>query len=84
MEEDVVGLQRVVLGNGMAVCDLCGQAVAAVSIERIQGARSAAEPVEVLHVCRSCREQIERGEGPLDVELAPGWDRTDDQDEARS
>ena len=64
----------------MAVCDLGGQSVAAVSIERIEGARNVAEPVEILHVCRNCREQITRGEIPLDAELTPGMARADDLD----
>ena len=78
MEDDVVGLHRVVAGHDTEVCDLCGQAGAAVSMERIEGVRSLAGPVDYLRVCRDCRDLVERGEILLDGELATGPEGADD------
>lgn len=78
MEDDVVGLQRVVMGQDTLVCELCGQPGAAASMERIEGARSPAGPVEYLRVCRDCRDLVERGEILLDAEIATGPETADD------
>lgn len=74
MEEDVVGLQRVVVGHDILECDLCGRSGPEASVERLAGARNIAEPVEFLHVCRDCRDRLERGE----IELGPVVENADD------
>ena len=74
MEEDVVGLQRVVMGTNTLACDICGRSGPEALVERLAGARNVAEPVEYLHVCQECRDRLERGE----IELDPVVDREDD------
>jgi ribosome-binding protein aMBF1 (putative translation factor) len=66
MEEDVVGLRRVVAGGDFVECELCGRTVPEASVERVAGARNVAEPVEYLQVCEDCRDRLERGE--IDLE----------------
>lgn len=78
MEEDVLGLKRVVVGQGAEVCELCGTSGAGISVERIEGARGVAEPVEVMRLCRDCRDRLATGEIQLDAELAPGLESADD------
>ena len=67
MEEDVLGLQRVVMGHDVLVCDLCGRSGPDALVERLAGARTIAEPVEYLHLCQDCRDRLERGEIQLDL-----------------
>jgi ribosome-binding protein aMBF1 (putative translation factor) len=66
MEEDVVGLRRVVGAGDLVECELCGRSVPEASVERVAGARNVAEPVEYLQVCEDCRVRLERGEVDLD------------------
>lgn len=67
MDEDNVGLQRALTGEDPAVCDLCGAPEMRLSV-----VRNVAEPGEYVHVCQECRDRMERGEFPIDAEIAAG------------
>ena len=67
MDEDIVGLQRAVTGKDLAVCDLCGAPETGLSV-----VRKVAEAGEYVHVCRECRDRMERDELPIDAEIAAG------------
>jgi hypothetical protein len=67
MDEDVVGLQRALTGEDLSVCDLCGRAEMHVSV-----VRNVAEAGEYVHVCRECRDRLERDDLPINAEIAAG------------
>jgi hypothetical protein len=73
MDEDVVGLQRALMGEDLAVCDLCGAPETRLSV-----VRSVAEAGEYLHVCPECRDRIERDELPIDAEIVAGLQVADE------
>lgn len=65
MDEDVVGLQRALMGEDLAVCDLCG-----VPETRLSVVRNVAEAGGDLHVCQDCRDRMERDDLPINAEIA--------------
>ena len=73
MDEDVVGLQRALTGGDLAVCDLCGAPETRLSL-----VRNVAEAGEYVHVCRECRERMERDDLPIDAEITAGLHDADE------
>lgn len=67
MDEDIVGLQRALTGEDVAVCDLCGTPETRLSVVRI-----VAEAGEYVRVCRECRDRLERDDLPIDAAFAAG------------
>jgi hypothetical protein len=78
IDEEIVGQQREITGQSVAICDFCRLPVPRTSLVRVEGASRLAEPVEALHICESCRERIERGEFPLDEEIAAGLQESEE------
>ncbi len=70
MDEELIGQLREISGSAVVTCDLCGLPGSATAMVVVDGRRGAAEPVEQLRLCASCRQLMEADGLPVGLETS--------------